>query len=369
MNQTIVITAGGTGGHIFPALALAEYARKEHYVPHWLGTPQGMEAKLVPEANIPFVSIHIQGLRGKSWLSRIAAPWRILRAFLQARRALKQLQPALVVAFGGYVTGPVGLAAYTLKMPVVLHEQNAHMGMTNRWLQRIAAQVCLAFPLNHAKKTAIVTGNPVRHELIALPEKVEAPVSRPLQLLVLGGSQGALAINALVPEALALLSAEEKPVVLHQAGKHKDEDTRVLYQKHQVSATVKAFIDDMTAAYNDADVVIARAGAMTVSEIAAVGIPSILIPYPSAVDDHQTANAHYLVDAGAACLLPQAQATPAKLAELLVTMHHDRVRLATMAAKARLAAKPQATEQLWQVCLGVLREKIRTYSSNSTAES
>jgi len=289
---------------------MVEYGRMQNFKTNWLGTPQGMEARLVPAANIPFVSIHVRGLRGKSWLSYASAPWRITKAFLQARRELKRLQPALVVAFGGYVTGPVGLAAYTLKIPVVLHEQNAHMGMTNRWLQRIAAQVCLAFAHNTAKKTAIVTGNPIRTELAALPPKVEAPVSRPLQLLILGGSQGALAINAVVPAAIALLNTDEKPAIWHQAGKDKDSDTELLYQKYEISATVKAFIDDMAKAYQWADLVIARAGAMTVSELAAVGVPSILVPYPHAVDDHQTANAKYLTDLGAARLLPQTKTTP-----------------------------------------------------------
>jgi len=366
MSAVIVMTAGGTGGHIFPALALAERLRADNYLPCWLGTCQGMEATLVPEAGIAFSGFAIQGVRGKSWFSQLRAPWRIWRTFLQARRELKRLRPVLVVAFGGYVTGPVGLAAYTLKIPVVLHEQNAAMGLTNRCLQRLAARVCLAFPIAHAKAGAIVTGNPVRRSLSGFAPKNQVPATPPLQLLILGGSQGALAINTLVPAALALLKPEERPVVWHQAGKDKDESTRLLYQKYQVSATVNAFIDDMSQAYAWADLVIARAGAMTVSEIAMMGVPSILIPYPAAVDDHQTANARYLTDAGAAYLLPQTQATPEKLVEILQALIWDKTRLVAMATQAGAAAKPQATEQLWQVCLGVLSENT---STNSVTES
>ena len=362
MNQSIVITAGGTGGHIFPALALAEYARSAHYQPHWLGTPEGMEAKLVPNADIPFVGIQIQGLRGKSWSRRLLAPWHIVRAFLQARRALKRLNPALVVAFGGYVTGPVGLAAYTLKIPLVLHEQNAYMGLTNRCLQYIARRVCLAFPLSHSKETAVIVGNPVRPGLLTLSPKVMVPVSRPLHILVLGGSQGALAINHLLPSAIALLSPEKRPLIWHQAGKDKVDDTVALYHKHGISATVKAFIDDMAEAYAWADCVIARSGAMTVSEIAVVGVPAIFIPYPHAVDDHQTANATYLSDAGAAYLLPQAKATAEACADILSCLNDDRTSLVNMAKKANMLAKPEATKQLWQVCLGVLCENTSTNS-------
>lgn len=361
MNANIVITAGGTGGHIFPALALAELARKEYDI-HWLGTPNSMEAKLTDDAKLSFTAINVKGFRKKSWLLKCLAPWQIAKAFFQARGELKRLSPALVVAFGGYVTGPVGLAAYTLKIPLVLHEQNAHMGLTNRLLQKLAAHVCLAFPLAHANKKAEVIGNPIRQSLTELSTKTEVPVTRPLHLLVLGGSQGALAINALVPKTLALLKAEEKPEVLHQAGKGKEDETLMAYQNYPRSATVKAFIDDMLAAYQWADLVIARAGAMTVSEVAAVGLPAIFIPLPSAVDDHQTANARYLVDMGAAWLLPQAKASGESLATIISTANKDRAMLATMSVKAHMAAKPQATEQLWQVCRGVIREHISTHT-------
>lgn len=361
MSANIVITAGGTGGHIFPALALAELARKEYAI-HWFGTPNSMEAKLTKEAKLSFTAINVKGFRKKSWLLKCLAPWQIAKAFFQARSEFKRLRPALVVAFGGYVTGPVGLAAWTLKIPLVLHEQNAYMGLTNRLLQKLATHVCLAFPLAHANKKAEVIGNPVRQSLIELAAKAEAPVTRPLHLLVLGGSQGALAINALVPKALALLKAEEKPDVLHQAGKGKDNETLAAYQNYSRSATVKAFIDDILVAYQWADLVIARAGAMTVSEVAAVGLAAVFIPLPSAVDDHQTANANYLVDIGAAWLLPQAKANAESLATIISTANKNRVMLATMSAKARMAAKPQATEQLWQVCRGVLREHTSTHT-------
>lgn len=361
MKQSIVITAGGTGGHIFPALALAKQAKLDGFSVHWIGTIQGMEASIVTQAGFDFTGLAMKGLRGKSWLERVKTPWRSIKALYQARQLLKQLTPDLVVAFGGYVTGPVGLAAWLQRIPLVLHEQNAYMGLTNRCLRHVAKRVCLAFPLKHTHTKTVITGNPIREALIA-------PLTKPTKtdtkhhLLVLGGSQGAQAINELVPQALALMEPMVQPIVWHQAGKHKTEATEALYQKHQLSATVNTFIDDMAAAYAWADVVIARAGAMTVSELACVGVPSVLIPLPTAVDDHQTANANYLVSQGAAWLLPQHEANPRQLADWLIGVIHEPQRLTHMAKQARLAAKPLATEQLWQVCRGVISENSTTHS-------
>lgn len=361
MKQSIVITAGGTGGHIFPALALAKQAQQDGFAVHWIGTMQGMEASIVTQAGFDFTGLAMKGLRGKSWLERIKTPWRSVKALYQARQLLKRLEPDAVVAFGGYVTGPVGVAAWLQRIPLVLHEQNAHMGLTNRCLRHLAKRVCLAFPLKDLNAKTIITGNPIRETLIA-PLTKPAKTDAKLHLLVLGGSQGAQAINELVPQALALLEPEAQPAVWHQAGKHKTKATEALYQKHRLSATVNMFIDDMATAYAWADVVIARAGAMTVSELACVGIPSVLIPLPTAVDDHQTANANYLVSQGAAWLLPQREASPRQLADWLMAVIHGPQRLTQMAKQARLVAKPLATEQLWQVCRGVISENSTTHS-------
>lgn len=355
MRGNVLIMAGGTGGHVFPALACAREFKARGYSVHWLGTPRGIENELVPAAGLPLHLIDVSGLRGKGKLSLLKAPFQLLKALLQARKVLRELQPVCVLGMGGYVTGPGGLAARMNGAPLIIHEQNAVAGTANRSLAPFASRVCEAFPDTFgASDKRRTTGNPVREELF-LETPRDALGKRRARLLVLGGSLGAEPLNKLLPEALALVAAELRPEVFHQAGKQHDGVTTERYAAAGVEAQVAPFIKDMARAYAWADLVVCRAGALTVSELAAAGLPSFLLPLPHAIDDHQTHNAGYLAREGAAVLLPQRSTDAAMLAAQLteVLMHPER--LNSMAGTARRLAKPDATRTVVDICLEVAR--------------
>lgn len=355
MRGNVLIMAGGTGGHVFPALACAREFKARGYSVHWLGTPRGIENELVPAAGLPLHLIDVTGLRGKGKLSLLKAPFQLIKALFQARKIMRELQPVCVLGMGGYVTGPGGLAARMTGAPLIIHEQNAVAGTANRSLVTFASRVCEAFPNtfgNSDKRRT--TGNPVREELFLATPRDSLRNRRP-RLLVLGGSLGAEPLNKLLPEALALVAAELRPEVFHQAGKQHDGVTGERYRTVGVEAQVAPFIQDMARAYAWADLVVCRSGALTVSELAAAGLPAFLLPLPHAIDDHQTRNADYLASAGAAVLLPQRSTDAAKLAAQLteVLMHPER--LNEMGQTARRLAKPDATRTVVDICLEVAR--------------
>jgi UDP-N-acetylglucosamine--N-acetylmuramyl-(pentapeptide) pyrophosphoryl-undecaprenol N-acetylglucosamine transferase len=354
---TVLVMAGGTGGHVFPALAVAQRMRDRGLTVHWLGTRAGLEASLIPQAGFAIEFISIKGLRGKNVLGWVLAPLRILFAVAQAVQICLRLRPHVVLGMGGFVTGPGGIASWLLGRPLVIHEQNAIPGMTNRWLSRLAKRVLEAFPDSFAAQGKVYyTGNPVRESILKLdkPGQRYAERTGPVRVLIVGGSLGAQALNECVPAALARLDAGLRPQVWHQCGRGKLDSTRQTYLTHQVDARLVEFIDDMDTAYNWADILICRAGAMTVSEISNIGIAAVLVPYPHAVDDHQTANARYLMQAGAAVLIQQRELTPQRLAdELSSLIQAGRSHLLGMANKALALARPQATEEVIRHCLEV----------------
>jgi UDP-N-acetylglucosamine--N-acetylmuramyl-(pentapeptide) pyrophosphoryl-undecaprenol N-acetylglucosamine transferase len=353
MGANVLIMAGGTGGHVFPALACAREFQARGYSVHWLGTPRGIENELVPQAGIPLHLIQVTGLRGKGRLSLLKAPFTLIKAVLQARGIIRQLKPVCVIGFGGYVTGPGGVAAKLSGVPVVIHEQNAKAGTANRLLVPLASRVCEAFPETFvASGKRRTTGNPVRSELF-LETPRPALAGRKPRLLVLGGSLGAEPLNKLLPQALAKVPEAARPEVFHQAGKQHDEATAKRYREAGVEAQVAPFITDMAQAYGWADLVVCRAGALTVSELAAAGLPSMLVPLPHAIDDHQTHNANYLAREGAAFLMPQATTGAAELAERLNEVLMQPEKLNTMASTARRLAKPDATRTVVDICLEV----------------
>jgi UDP-N-acetylglucosamine--N-acetylmuramyl-(pentapeptide) pyrophosphoryl-undecaprenol N-acetylglucosamine transferase len=354
MGPCIAVMAGGTGGHVFPALAVAQQLRERGVDVFWIGTRNGMESRLVPSHDIAMEWIGISGVRGKGLVTLAAAPWRLLRAIAQASAILRRRAPALVLGMGGFVAGPGGIAAWLQGRPLVIQEQNSVPGMTNKWLARIATRTFEAFPGTFpAGRAAVTSGNPVRAEIAALapPAQRLAARSGPARLLVVGGSLGAKALNEIVPAALARLPAGQRPVVRHQAGERTFEVARQAYAEQGVEAEVTAFIDDMAAAYGWADLVICRAGALTVAELAAAGLPALLIPYPYAVDDHQVGNARFFVDAGAARMILQRELTPAGLAAELAPLLADPAGRLTMAEAARRQARPDAAERIATTCL------------------
>jgi UDP-N-acetylglucosamine--N-acetylmuramyl-(pentapeptide) pyrophosphoryl-undecaprenol N-acetylglucosamine transferase len=356
--RPVLIMAGGTGGHVFPALALARLLRERCCEVVWLGTRRGLEARIVPAERIAIEWLSIGGLRGKSVLTWLAAPFRLARALLQALAVMRRHRPLVVVGLGGFVTGPGGVAAWLTRRPLLIHEQNAIAGFTNRCLARLSREVLEAFPGSfggHIKARAI--GNPVRADIsaVAPPAIRFASRSGALRLLVLGGSQGATRLNAVVPLALARLKDALAVETRHQAGPRWIDAARASYAQAAVDATVVPFIEDMAAAYAWADLVICRAGALTISELAAAGVGAILVPFPAAVDDHQSANAAYLVRAGAAVLIAEAELSVERLAEELGRLCAGRGKLLTMAESARLLARPRAAEELAQSCLTLAR--------------
>ena len=352
--KQFLMMAGGTGGHVFPALATARRLEAAGHSVHWLGSQAGMEEELVKAAGIPLSLIAIKGLRGKGRLAMLAAPGRLLRALWQAMAVVRKVRPDCVVGMGGFVTGPGGLAAWIMRRPLVIHEQNAIAGMTNRILARLATTVMEAFPGSFGVGVnAECTGNPVRDDLATLPEPSQRMAGRQgaVRLLVLGGSLGALALNQCVPQALARLDAEHRPEVRHQCGRRHQEVTQAAYREAGVDARIEPFVEDMRAAYEWADLVVCRAGALTVAELCAAGLGAVLVPFPHAVDDHQTHNAGYMVDGQAAILVPQTDLSPAHLAEILAPLCTSRQRIQQMAEAARRLARPDATDRVVNFCL------------------
>jgi UDP-N-acetylglucosamine--N-acetylmuramyl-(pentapeptide) pyrophosphoryl-undecaprenol N-acetylglucosamine transferase len=364
MTARIMIMAGGTGGHVFPALAVAQELRSRGAEVFWLGTHAGMEAELVPEAGIEMEWISIAGLRGKGLLGWVLAPLRLARAMFQSLEVILRRRPMAILGMGGFVAGPGGLVSWLLRKPLLIHEQNAIAGLTNRLLAKVAGRVMEAFPGTfNDSEHLIETGNPVRAEIAALPEPAQRFAGREgnLRLLVLGGSLGAQAINEMVPQALAALPADQRPDVWHQAGKRNIDAALQHYKDSNLSGRVEPFITDMAEAYSWADLVLCRAGALTVSELAAAGVGAMLVPFPFAVDDHQTANARFLSDNGAALLLPQSELSAARLKEILAGFmrdcaEHERGELLQMANKARALARPQATQQVADLCMEASNE-------------
>lgn len=350
--KRLLIIAGGTGGHIFPALAVARKVRDQGIDVYWLGSRRGLEEKLVA-SEFPISYISIQAVRGKGWLRKLVAPWQLLHATYQAYRYIRKIKPDVVLGMGGYVAGPGGLAAWLARVPLVIHEQNSVAGYTNRVLAKIAKSVLEAFPNTFPSKPKVATtGNPVRAELVGAPLPQERFANRqgPLRILVLGGSQGAEAINEAMVAALHDYSQKSQLSVWHQAGARHYEAVKSAYGKMEIDAKVNDFIDDMMSAYCWADLVICRAGALTVSEVAAVGVASVFIPYPHAVDDHQLHNSRYLERAGAAIIIIQPALTKERLMELFTQFTHDRRRLLVMAECARSFAQPKAVEHVIAQC-------------------
>lgn len=352
-ERPVMIMAGGTGGHIFPGLAVAR-ALADMAVPViWLGSSHGLENQLVPKAGIALETLQITGLRGKGKRAAFAAPWRLARAVWQALVVLRRHQPRAVISFGGFAAGPGGIAAWLAFKPLLVHEQNRLPGLTNRVLSRLAKRVLSGFA--GALPKAIWVGNPVRAEIAALPAPAARGAEwREFNVLVLGGSQGARALNRMLPRVFLKL-ADANLRVRHQCGAKLADEARAAYRAIGVNAQVDAFIDDMAAAYGQADLVIARAGALTLAELCAAGVPSILVPYPHAVDDHQTANARVLVDAGAAQLISESQLTIDDLAQRIRALIDDPQRCLAMAEAARSLAKPDADRVVAQHCLEVAR--------------
>lgn len=350
----ILIIAGGTGGHVFPGIAVAEQLRDQGHEVIWLGTERGLESRIVPDADLPLEVITISGLRGKGVIALLLAPLHLLRALWQSLVILRRQQPDVVLGMGGFVSGPGGVAAWLLRLPVCVHEQNSVAGMTNLLLSRLARRVMEAFPgAMPAAVHAELVGNPVRRDLHALPDPQERLAGRAgaVRLLIIGGSQGARRLNQVVPAAVGQLIQRLPLDVRHQSGSADQDLVRRNYATLGVQAEVSAFIDDMTAAYSWADLVICRAGALTVTELAAVGLASILVPYPHAVDDHQTSNARWLCEHDAAALIPESELTPGHLAELLHQLGQDRSHLQAMAVNARSLAKPDAAARVAAICL------------------
>lgn len=358
MSRTAMIMAGGTGGHIMPGIAVAECLRAAGWDIVWMGAPTGMESRLVPPRGYRMAWVKARGLRGKGLVATLMTPLLLLRSFWQAASAILRERPSVVLGMGGYVAFPGGMMAALLGRPLAIHEQNAIAGMSNRILAGVADKAMVAFP--DALRAAEWTGNPVREEIA----KVAGPAARfagrtgPLRLLVVGGSLGAQALNEAVPRALAELPPERRPSVVHQAGEAHLGQLRSNYESAGLAGAagveLVAFIDDMATRYADADLVICRAGAITVAELSALGVASVLVPFPHAVDDHQTANARFLADRAAAILLPQREMTPRRLAELLGSL--DRARLLDMAEKARALGKPDAAKLVAQRCVELAKE-------------
>ena len=352
----VMMMAAGTGGHVFPALAVAKQLQQQGIQVSWLATPTGMENRLLKNHNIPIYQINIQGVRGNGLIRKLAAPFKILGATLSAVRYMKQLKVDAVAGFGGYVAGPGGLAARALGIPVLIHEQNAVAGFTNTQLSRVAKTVCQAFPNTFPNSNKIVTtGNPVREEITATlspawryQEREKAGL--PIRILIVGGSLGAQALNEYLPQALKQCALPLQ--VFHQCGQNKQESTQAMYADapENLQVVVQPFIEDMAHAYANADLIICRAGALTVTEVATAGIAAVFIPLPSAVDDHQTANARTLTLHDAAILLPQTELTPKRLSDELVAL--DRRACLEMAKKGHALANRSASQQvadiIWQ---------------------
>jgi UDP-N-acetylglucosamine--N-acetylmuramyl-(pentapeptide) pyrophosphoryl-undecaprenol N-acetylglucosamine transferase len=354
---SLLVMAGGTGGHIFPGLAVAEYLRKEGWQVSWLGNPEGMEYRLVTPRGFNFEGIRFGGLRGKGLKTLLLLPFNLLRAFWQSIQILRRIKPNVVLGMGGYITFPGGMMSVLLGKPLVLHEQNSIAGLANKVLAKLADANLCAFPNSLPDATWI--GNPLRESMSQVNSPTERYQSRTgvLNILVVGGSLGATALNTTIPKALSLIQKENRPHITHQSGEKHLESLKKTYEDLDVTANVLPFIEDMTAAYTQADLVICRAGAMTIAELAAVGVASYLVPFPHAVDDHQTSNAKFLADIGAAVLMPQQSFNSEKLASYLSLL--DREELQKMAEQALTLAKPMATKDLAQICKQFFKDRAQ----------
>jgi len=348
MTRTALVMAGGTGGHIFPGLAVAEALRERGWQVHWLGAPGSMEEKLVPPRGFAFEPVQFGGVRGKGPLTLFLLPLKLLRAFWQSLRVVRRVKPDVLVGLGGYITFPGGMMGVLLNKPLVLHEQNSVAGLANKVLAGVADRVFTAFP-NVLKKAQWV-GNPLRAAFTSKPDPAVRFAGRtgPLKLLVVGGSLGARGLNTVVPQALARIEPAARPQVVHQSGAKQIDELRANYTAAGVEGELTPFIEDTAQAYADADIIVARAGASTVTEIAAVGAAALFVPFPSAVDDHQTTNARFLVDAGGGWLVQQADLTPELLADLL--QNTERTALIDKAAKAKTMQKTEAVEAVVRAC-------------------
>ncbi len=352
-KQTILIMAGGTGGHVFPGLAVADYLKQLGWRIVWLGTESGMELKLVPQHGYETEVISFSGLRGKRLITWLMLPLRLVKAFLQSVKIIRNVKPNVILGMGGYPAFPGGMMASLLNKPLIIHEQNSIPGLTNKILAKLADRIFLGFPdaiLNNKEKS-IYSGNPVRSEimLIEAPEKRFSGREGKLNLLIVGGSLGAQILNTIVPEALKLIPENLRPQVVHQAGITQLNSVKKMYGDLQMDAEVIAFIDDIANRYATCDLVLCRAGALTVAELSIAGVASILVPYPHAVDDHQTHNARFLSDHGAAVLIHQRDLSAKKLADLLADL--SREKLLEMAITARSRAKPEATRVVAEACI------------------
>ncbi len=356
----ILMLAGGTGGHVMPALAVADKLRKTGVEIVWMGTNSGIESRLVPESGYLLETVRIKGLHGYGIVRKLVLPFMLLNALIQAYIVFQRRKPVGVIGMGGFVAGPGGLLAVITRIPLVIHEQNALFGTTNRWLARWAGAVLSGFPNPrgiHSQSTWV--GNPVRDSITQLdePQKRLADPRRKqkLRVLIVGGSQGAQVFNQELPNFLGVACAAGAPLkVWHQCGKNNKDDLSKHYQQHNVDSRISEFIDDMAAAYNWCDLVICRAGAMTVSEICAAGCVALFIPYPYAVNDHQTANAEYMASKNAALIVHQDTFVNGEWVDQLISLHHDRDRLMQMAVAARGLAKPRAAEEVAEICQQVI---------------
>jgi len=350
--KRVLITAGGTGGHVFPGLAIADYLRERDIKVEWLGTKKGLESRIVPAAGIKLHYISITGLRGKGWQDIIWSPIKLFSAVLESYKIIKKFNPDVVVGLGGFVSGPGGIASFLLGKRLVIHEQNAKPGLTNKWLSKIAAKVLEGFPDTFQKSNKVVTiGNPVREIIAKLnaPEENNDRNKKP-RLLVFGGSLGARVLNELIPEVLKKLPEESRPEVMHQTGKNHFPETLKYYQNAGIDAKILPFIDEMDKAYEWADVVLCRAGALTIAELCAAGRGAILVPYPYAVDDHQTSNANFMVNGKAAILIQQGDLTEERLTTVLKDICDSYDKRLSMAKAAFKLRRVDATEKVLNIC-------------------
>jgi len=352
---TIMIMAGGTGGHVFPALAVAEILTQRGVTVTWMGTAKGIESRLVPEAGYPLTEISVQGLRGNGAIGWMKAPFKLAKAIIEAIAAIKNTNVDLVLGFGGFASGPGGIAAWLLRKPVVIHEQNAISGLTNKLLGVIATRILQGFP--NCFKTSMKAqwvGNPVRSSIAKTAEPIKsAEMPRDIKLLVLGGSLGAKSLNGVLPRSLTLIGSSRSIKVRHQCGEKHLEDCKKNYEEVSVQAEVTAFISDMAEAYSWADLVVCRAGALTIAELSAVGVASILVPYPYAVDDHQTFNASALLDVGAAVIIDESELDEKVLSKKIIELTSSSSNLFNMAIAAKIQAKPEAAVSIADVCMAV----------------
>lgn len=348
--KKVLIMAGGTGGHVFPGLAVAAYLRNQGIEVHWIGTSTGLEARVVPAAEIPLHLITVTGLRGKGIKVLLTAPFKVMAAVKQAKQIIKQIDPDIVIGLGGFVSGPGGFASWLLRKPLVIHEQNAKAGLTNQLLSWVAKRVLEGFPgAFKANPKVIIVGNPVRESIENLPAPAERLSQTSFRLLVVGGSLGAHALNEIVPKMLAHLAPDERPHIVHQTGEKHFEATKKLYESIGIGATVLPFVEDMAAAYRDADMVLCRAGALTISELCVAGLGAILVPFPHAVDDHQTANAKFMVEAQAALCIQQRELTEKQLADIVRQFAKMPEKRLAMANAAYALRKVNVPERIYQI--------------------